>query len=133
MTYPLCILYSVNSYKFESFYGACVSRFPTSWAVEGSNDGSTWTMVDYMPDSYSMMGGNSINRSFFAKENFNTYHGIRGVNSTLFLISNVSGLCEIIFTSSLYISTSRSIAFDKKAIIHEPYEIFGSNNIDFSL
>lgn len=72
-TYPLGSRYAVNSYSVNSHFGACASRFPSSWAVEGSNDGSSWTMVDYMPDTYSSTGGNTITRSFLANNKFNSY------------------------------------------------------------
>ena len=72
-TYPLGSRYAVNSYRVRSFYGACMNQFPSEWALEGSNNGVTWTMVDYMTDIMIGFGGTIITREFMATSNFNQY------------------------------------------------------------
>ena len=72
-TYPMGSRYTVNQYFFSSQYGNCVSNFPTSWAVEGSNDGNTWSMIDYVSDVVSTTGGNRVVRSFLATQTYNVY------------------------------------------------------------
>ena len=72
-TYPLGSRYAVNSYRVNSFYGACANKFPTEWALEGSNNGVSWTMVDYLPETISSSGGNTITRNFLATSSFNQF------------------------------------------------------------
>ena len=57
----------------DSTFGNCVNRVPTSWIVEGSNDGASWTMVDYLPETLTQGSSAKIERSFYPTRNFNSY------------------------------------------------------------
>lgn len=72
-TYPMGSRYTVNSYTFTSRYGACLANFPTSWAVEGSNDGVNWSMVDYVSEYSVSVGGADATRSFYPTTAYNTF------------------------------------------------------------
>ena len=72
-TYPMGSRYVVNNYVVDATFGNCVNRFPTSWIVEGSNDGASWTMVDYLPETLTQGSSAKIERSFYPTRNFNSY------------------------------------------------------------
>ena len=89
-TYPMGSRYTVNEYFFSAMYGACSVNFPTAWVVEGSNDGETWTMVDYATDVMSMMGGNKVTRNFLPLATYNMYR----LRVTACKNVDYSGLCQ---------------------------------------
>lgn len=72
-TYPMGSRYVVNSYTVNSSFGNCPNRFPTSWVVEGTNDGLSWSMVDYMPETITYSSTAVVTRDFYPTRNFNSY------------------------------------------------------------
>ena len=89
-TYPMGSRYTVNSYMFSSRYGTCLANFPTSWAVEGSNDGLNWSMIDYVSEYNANVGGTEATRSFYPTTAYNTFRlRVTGCKN-----SNMDGECS---------------------------------------